>query len=152
MMTKIHLITTINAPVAIVFDLARNLNIHQQSVAKTNENIVGGRRSGLIEYNEIVTWRGKHFGLYLRHTSRITAMKIPKFFVDEMEKGLFKSFRHEHFFEEKEGLAVMTDILQYEVPYGFIGRFFDRLLLSKHLRQLLLERNEMLKELSENEQ
>ncbi len=151
-MARIQLITKINAPVAIVFDNARNLNVLLKSVAKTNERIVGGRKSGLIEYNEIVTWQGKHFGFYLKHTSRITAMDFPKYFVDEMEKGLFKSFRHEHFFEERDDLTVMTDVLEYEAPYGFIGKCFNKLLLQKHLTQLLLDRNEVLKNLSEDEQ
>ena len=75
--------------------------MHQQSASPTNETAIDGITSGLINYNETVTWRGKHFGFYLTHKSRITAMNLYDYFVDEMEEGKFKSFRHEHFFRKK---------------------------------------------------
>jgi ligand-binding SRPBCC domain-containing protein len=69
--------------------------------------------------------------------------------VDEMEKGKFKTFRHEHFFEEQNGFTVMKDKLQYETPFGLFGELFDILFLEKHLTKFLLERNKTLKEVSE---
>ncbi|MFT3687390.1 MAG: hypothetical protein QM783_21120 [Phycisphaerales bacterium] len=51
-MTTIHLITKIKAPVQTVFDLARNIDIHQQSTSKSNEKAIGGITSGLINLNE----------------------------------------------------------------------------------------------------
>ena len=67
-----------------------------------------------------------------------------------MIQGKFKSFKHLHFFEEKEGVTIMTDILEYETPLGFLGKFFDTLFLKKHLEKFLLERNQILKKLLEN--
>ena len=59
-MTTINLITKINAPKKVVFDLSRNIDVHQNSASKTNEKAIDGVTSGLINYNETVTWRGKH--------------------------------------------------------------------------------------------
>jgi ligand-binding SRPBCC domain-containing protein len=140
-MTTIHLITKIKAPIQTVFDVSRNIDIHQQSASKSKESAIAGITSGLINLNETVTWRGKHFGFYLTHKSRITAMTFYSYFVDEMEEGKFKSFKHEHFFEETKGVTTMTDKLQYETPYGIIGKLFDVLFLKRHLTQFLLERN-----------
>jgi ligand-binding SRPBCC domain-containing protein len=148
-MTTIHLITKIKAPIQIVFDVSRNIDIHQQSAFKSKEKAIDGITSGLINYNETVTWRGKHFGLYLTHKSRITAMDLYHYFVDEMEEGKFKSFRHEHFFEEKNGVCIMTDKLDYETPFGIFGKCFDYFFLKKHLTNFLLERNTILKTISE---
>lgn len=148
-MTTIRLITKINAPIQTVFDLARNIDVHQQSTFKSNEKAIAGVTSGLININETVTWRGKHFGIYLQHKSRITEMEIPNYFVDEMEEGRFKWFKHEHSFTEKNGITVMIDFLQYETPFGIFGKFFDRYFLEKHLRLFLLERNSVLKEMAE---
>ena len=75
--------------------------MHQQSASPSKEKAIAGVTSGLINLNETVTWRGKHFGVYLTHKSRITAMDFYDYFVDEMEEGKFKTFKHEHFFEEK---------------------------------------------------
>ena len=43
----------------------------------------------------------------------------------------------------------MKDQLQYETPFGILGKLFDVLLLKKHLTNFLLERNKVLKEVSE---
>lgn len=150
-MTVIKVITRINAPRQSVFDLSRNNDVHQQSASPTHETAIDGIMSGLINFNETVTWRGKHFGIYLKHKSRITAMNLYDYFVDEMEEGHFKSFRHEHFFTEKNGLTVMKDKLYYEVPFGVFGKVFDYLFLKNHLLNFLLERNKTLRILSEKQ-
>jgi ligand-binding SRPBCC domain-containing protein len=67
-----------------------------------------------------------------------------------MEEGKFKSFKHEHFFEETNDVIIMTDNLQYDTPFGIIGKLFDVLFLKKHLTQFLLERNRILKETAES--
>lgn len=79
-MTKIILLTKIKAPIETVFNLSRNIDIHLLSTSHTNEKAVAGKTSGLIELNETVTWKGKHFGFYLKHSSRITEMEFPNYF------------------------------------------------------------------------
>ena len=148
-MTTINLTTKIKAPKQTVFDASRNIDVHQQSASQSNEKAIAGVTSGLINLNETVTWRGKHFGFYLTHKSRITAMTFHEYFVDEMERGKFKTFKHEHFFEEENGFIIMKDKLQYETPFGIFGELFDILFLEKHLTNFLLERNKILKEVSE---
>lgn len=150
-MTTILLITKINAPIQTIFDLARNIDIHQQSTAQSNEKAIAGKTSGLIELGETVTFRGKHFGFNLKHQSEITEMETPNYFEDEMIKGHFKSFRHEHTFVTQNSVTVMVDYLQYKVPFGIFGKLFNKLLLKKHLENFLLKRNEMLKVLAEKQ-
>ncbi|MFH7017873.1 SRPBCC family protein [Flavobacterium sp. FlaQc-47] len=148
-MTTINLTTKIKASQKIVFDASRNIDIHQQSASKSNEVAIAGVTSGLINLNETVTWRGKHFGFYLTHKSRITAMNFNNYFVDEMEEGKFKFFKHEHFFEEENGVTIMKDKMQYETPAGIFGKWFDVLFLENHLTHFLLERNKTLKKVCE---
>ncbi|WP_158729247.1 MULTISPECIES: SRPBCC family protein [unclassified Flavobacterium] len=151
-MTTIQLTTKINAPIEIIFDLSRNIDVHQQSTAKSNETAIDGITSGLINLNETVTWRGKHFGVYLKHKSLISAMEIPTYFVDEMLEGKFKSFKHQHTFIQKNGFVIMEDKIQYETPYGIFGKLFDLLLLKNHLSTFIAERNSFIKKLAENHQ
>lgn len=151
-MTTINLITKINAPKQIVFDLARNIDIHKISTSQTNEIAIAGVTSGLINHNETVTWHGKHFGFYLTHKSIISAMEIPNYFVDEMKEGKFKSFKHEHSFVEKNGKTVMIDNLIYETPFGIFGKLFDKFLLKNYLTDFITKRNSILKNLAENQQ
>ena len=150
-MTTIKLITKINAPIQTVFDLARNIDIHQASLNQSNEKAIDGKTSGLIEKGETVTFRGKHFGIYLNHQSKITEMENPVYFVDEMIQGHFKSFRHEHSFVEKNGKTAMIDLIEYKTPFGIFGRVFDRFFLKKYLTKILTERNTFIQQTAENE-
>lgn len=144
-MTTIHLTTIINAQIETVFNNSRNIDLHQQSASQTHEKAIAGRITGLIKKGETVTWKGKHFGFYIQHQSIITEMDFPTYFVDKQLKGHFKSFKHQHLFEEKNGTTIMQDILQYETPFGWFGKLFDYFFLKKHLIAFLLYRNEILK-------
>lgn len=149
-MTTIQLTTQINAPLQIVFDTARDIDLHQKSAATSNEKAIAGVTFGLINEGETVTWRGKHFGFYLTHKTRITKMDFYDYFLDEMEEGRFKSFKHQHLFKEENGVTFMKDHLEYETPYGIFGELFDILFLEKHLTNFLLARNKILKETAES--
>ena len=149
-MTLIETSTYINAPIQKVFDLSRDIDVHQHSASKTHEVAIAGTIHGLINLGETVTWRGKHFGSYLRHTSLITQMELYNFFVDEMIQGHFKAFRHEHYFEEKNGGTIMKDKLYYETPFWIFGKLFDVLLLKSHLTKFLFNRNHVLKNIAES--
>ena len=43
----------------------------------------------------------------------------------------------------------MSDTLIWESPFGLLGRIVDRLLLKRHLTQLVSTRNAKLKEIAE---
>lgn len=148
-MTTIHLKTYIKAPILTVFDLSRDISVHEASTENTREKAIAGRTSGKINLGETVTWRAKHFGIYLKHTSLISALKSPTYFVDEMTEGVFKSFRHEHIFKQTENETEMTDCLQYEVPYGIFGRLFNYFVLKSYLTKFLHERNQHIKQQAE---
>jgi len=60
-MPTIHVTTFIAAPPDRVFDLSRNIDLHKQSMSKHGEEAVAGTRFGLIEKDETVTWKAKHF-------------------------------------------------------------------------------------------
>jgi ligand-binding SRPBCC domain-containing protein len=94
----INLETRIAAPVSRCFLLALSIDLHVDSTAGTREQAVAGVTTGLIGEGESVTWRGRHFGLMLQHTSRITQYEPPAFFQDVMTAGVFKSFEHDHRF------------------------------------------------------
>ncbi len=149
-MTTIKLTTKINAPIQVVFDLNRNIDIHKLSTSKSNETAIAGVTSGLINQGETVTWRGKHFGIYLTHKSVIPQMEFPNYFVDEMVEGRFKTFKHLHEFVAKNGQTIMTDTIEYQTPYGIFGKLFDKLILKNYLTKFIQERNDFIKKTAEN--
>ena len=149
-MSNIHLVTVINASAERCFDLSRSIELHMQSTAKTGERAVAGRTLGLAEYGDTITWEATHFGIRQQLTTKITAMERPRYFVDEMLKGAFKSIHHKHTFEYQAGATIMTDDFHYETPFWILGWLFDVLVLKKYMTGFLLERNSLIKEIAEN--
>ena len=150
-MSKIHITSGIAVPIERVFDLSRSINLHQISTASTNEKAIGGIMSGLINKNETVTWQAKHLFKTRQFTSKITEMKTPVSFIDEMIKGDFKSFRHEHHFKAAENGTIMIDLIDFETPYGKIGKIANALFLKSYLENFLIKRNEVIKEYAETQ-
>jgi ligand-binding SRPBCC domain-containing protein len=142
--------TRVAAPPSRCFDLARDVNAHERSTAASRERAVAGVTSGLLGLGDEVTWEATHFGVRQRLTSRITEFDPPKRFVDEMVRGAFRSFRHEHRFNEIEGGTEVVDIFDYTAPLGRLGRLADVLFLSRYMTRLLRDRNAYLKRAAES--
>lgn len=150
-MPSIHLTTFIAAPAERIFDLSRSINLHKISTASTGEEAIAGVTSGLINKDETVTWQAKHLFKKRIFTSKIVAMELKTFFCDEMIKGDFKSFRHEHHFKPVENGTIMIDLLEFESPYGALGRFVNKYYLKRYIEKFLEKRNNVIKEYAETE-
>ena len=150
-MPTIELETFIHAEIGICFDLARSIDLHSISTAKTNEKAIAGRMKGLIEAHEFVTWEATHFGIRQKLTSKITTFERPFHFRDEMQKGIFKSIHHDHYFSETEHGVLMKDIFNYRAPYGFLGKIAEKLVLTDYLKKFLIERNQVIKNYAETD-
>ncbi|SFJ86524.1 Polyketide cyclase / dehydrase and lipid transport [Halobacillus dabanensis] len=140
----------IHAPVDVCFDLARNVDIHTETTAGTNEKAVGGVTEGLLEKGDTVTWEATHFGIRQRLTAKIIHMEKPTVFVDSMVKGAFRSFTHTHRFKEEEGGTIMTDTFEYKSPYGPLGILADKLFLEKYMTDFIVSRAKELKRIAED--
>jgi len=151
-MTTIKITTNYFASIETIFNTNRDIDIHQQSASKSKEIAIAGITTGLINKNETVTWKGKHFGVFITHQSIISEMIFPTYFVDEQLNGQFKKFKHQHFFEQKENYVEVRDLLEYETPFGIFGKLFDKLFLKKHLTNFIIHRNAILKDLAEKQQ
>ena len=150
-MPTIHLTTVIYAPMERVFNLSRSITLHKRSMAHLQEEAIKGRLNGLIENNETVTWRARHLGKNRVLTTRVTDMRSPEYFCDEMEQGDFKYMRHEHHFKAIENATVAIDIMDFEVPYGKLGQLFTKFYLKKYMSRLLQQRNRVIKDYAETE-
>ena len=132
--------TWIEAPIERCFDAARDLDLHVESMQHTGERAVGGRMTGLIGDGEEVTWRARHFGVTQHFTSRITKFAPPHHFRDEMQRGAFRSFVHDHFFVVEGNRTKMTDVLVFSAPLGVLGLIAEKLFLHRYLDRLLRDR------------
>ena len=148
-MPLIQLHTYINSDIKTCFDLARNIDFHQESLIHSKEKAIAGKTSGLITMGESVTWEATHFGIKQQLTSKITAFDAPNYFVDEMVSGAFKSFKHEHIFKTEGNQTLMIDKFYFESPFGIFGKLANKLFLKNYMIKLLATRNSLLKEKAE---
>ncbi len=141
----------INAPIQRVFDLARCIDLHTESMSESKEKAIAGVTKDLINKDETVTWEAVHFGIKQKLTSKITIFERPYHFRDSMVKGAFKRFDHDHFFETKDSQTIMKDVFDYDSPLGFLGNIADALFLESYMTKLLQSRNQLIKAVAESD-
>ncbi len=151
-MPVIELTIEIRAPLERTFDLARSVELHMDSTARTGERAVAGVTSGLMELGQEVTWRARHFGTWQHLTSRITAFVRPFHFRDSMVRGAFQRFDHDHFFSQRGDLTLMRDVFDFQAPFGILGQVANRVFLIAYMRRFLVARNALIKAVAETEQ
>lgn len=140
-MPVIRLETFIAAEPDVCFDLSRSVDLHLDSFSRTRERAIAGVTSGLMGAGDEVTWEAVHFGVRQRFTSAITEFDRPRRFVDEMKRGAFRRFRHEHEFKPVEAGTLMIDSVDYASPWGPLGKLADVLFVRSYLTRLLTDRN-----------
>jgi ligand-binding SRPBCC domain-containing protein len=148
-MPVILLETFLSAPVQDCFDAARNLDLHLGSMKHTGEKAVAGKLSGLAESGDVITWEAVHFGIRQQLTVEIGKMNPPYYFEDFMVKGAFAEMHHTHFFDVMPDGTRMRDVFRFRAPLGILGRMAEGLFLTRYMRNLLLTRNQFLKQIVE---
>jgi ligand-binding SRPBCC domain-containing protein len=76
------------------------------------------------------------FGLKMDWMTEITHVVEKQFFVDEQRMGPYKLWHHQHHLEEKNGKVLMTDIVTYIPPYGFLGAIANTLIIKNQLKSI----------------
>lgn len=85
-------------------------------------------------------------GIRMRWVTEITHMSELKYFVDEQRFGPYKMWHHQHIIEAIEGGVLMTDIVDYQPPMGFIGAIANQLVIKKQLKNIFSFRTKKLEE------
>lgn len=76
------------------------------------------------------------WGIRMRWVTEITHVQEGAFFVDEQRFGPYAFWHHKHFFSEIEGGTEMVDVVDYALPYGFLGSWLHPLLVSPKLEEI----------------
>ncbi|MFN5182541.1 MAG: SRPBCC family protein [Bacteroidota bacterium] len=79
-------------------------------------------------------------GIKLHWVTEITHVKNKSFFVDEQRFGPYKFWHHQHHLKEVEGGVEMIDIIHYKIPFGFLGKIANTLLVKKQLEEIFSHR------------
>lgn len=75
-------------------------------------------------------------GIPMRWTTEITHVVDRKYFVDEQRFGPYSFWHHQHWFTEVVGGIEMTDIVNYGLPLGFLGRIAQSIFVKNKLQEI----------------
>ncbi len=76
------------------------------------------------------------FGIKLTWSSEITHIREFEFFVDEQKVGPYKFWHHQHHIKKYDSGVLMTDIINYSPPFGFLGALANTVLIQKKLKEI----------------
>jgi ligand-binding SRPBCC domain-containing protein len=150
-METIRLGTWINAPVERCFLLSLSVDLHVAAARSTRKTASAPVTEGMIAEGETLTFRGRHFGVYWRHTSLIEKLRPHSYYRDVMIAGPFQYFEHDHHFAAMDDGTRMRDDIRFSARGGLMGRLATRIYLRRRLKAYLMERNAMIKRLAESE-
>ena len=86
-------------------------------------------------------------GIKTKWVTEITHVKDKEYFVDEQRFGPYSLWHHKHFIKEIEGGVEMEDIIDYKVPFGFLGQLVQPILVKPKLEEIFNYRTTKLEEL-----
>lgn len=87
------------------------------------------------------------FGIPMHWQTMIIDVKPLDVFADTQLKGPYKLWHHTHTFIEKDGGVLMTDIVNYELPFGILGDWVHSLIVRKKIESIFAYRKQVLEKL-----
>lgn len=86
-------------------------------------------------------------GIKMDWMTEITHVNPKEFFVDEQRIGPYKIWHHQHHFKAIDGGVEMTDIIDYAVPLGPLGKLVEPFLVRPKLKEIFDFRTKKMEEL-----
>lgn len=96
-----------------------------------------------VEFDLTLRWRG----VPLRWRTRIDAFDAPERFIDRQLSGPYLSWRHVHTFAATPTGTRMEDRVEYQLPWGPIGRLARALTVRRQLEEIFAYRERMVRHL-----
>lgn len=87
------------------------------------------------------------FGIKMKWVTEISHIKEPEYFIDQQYWGPYKFWHHKHELIAIDGGVLMTDIINYKPPYGFLGSIANSIAIRKRLDEILRYRKAKLEEI-----
>lgn len=83
-------------------------------------------------------------GIKTRWVTEITHVVKKEYFVDEQRIGPYKFWHHKHFFKPVSGGVEIEDKVDYQLPFGIMGKFVHALIVEAKLDEIFSYREDKL--------
>jgi ligand-binding SRPBCC domain-containing protein len=70
-------------------------------------------------------------GIRMIWVTEIAHFEEMRYFVDEQRIGPYSMWHHQHFIEPNDQGVLMTDIVSYSPPFGFLGALANSIFISR---------------------
>jgi ligand-binding SRPBCC domain-containing protein len=94
-----------------------------------------------------IEYRIKLSGLPLRWKTLIASFEPDVRFVDEQLAGPYKRWHHTHTFRDVPGGTEVGDRVEYELPFGILGRLVHAVMVRRQLKTIFDYRARVMREL-----
>ena len=134
---------TINTPINEVWYFFSNpYNLKKVSIPGSGFEVINDAPSTIIK-DMIVIHRIYPFPfIRAKWISKIIKVEYPTLFIDEMQKGPFASWKHQHHFEKiDETTTLIKDKIEYSLPFGRLGKVFDFIIRQKLQKSFSYRKN-----------
>lgn len=102
--------------------------------------------SGVMYAGQLIQYRIRILpGVSTHWVTEITHLREREYFVDEQRYGPYALWHHQHHFREVAGGVEMTDIVNYAIPFGIIGRLVNRFFVRGRVNVIFDHRFEAVK-------
>ncbi len=95
----------------------------------------------------LIEYRLRWHGLPIAWVTRIEEWSPPHRFVDTQIRGPYKLWHHTHVLHAVDGGTRMTDVVQYALPLGPIGRFAHAIAVRRDVTNIFDYRRQRIAEL-----
>lgn len=85
-------------------------------------------------------------GIKTKWVTEITHVRDEMYFVDEQRFGPYALWHHKHFIKNVEGGIEMEDIIDYKIPFGWLGQLMHPILVKPKLEEIFAYRKQKLEE------
>jgi ligand-binding SRPBCC domain-containing protein len=143
---QIHTTQKIPVSIAEIWDFVSSpSNLKEITPRHMGFHITSKNAAEKMYAGMIITYKvSPLFGIKLTWVTEITHVKKHAYFVDEQRMGPYKMWHHQHKIEAIEGGVLMTDIVSYQPPFGFLGAIANFLFIRRQLKNIFDFRTEAL--------
>jgi ligand-binding SRPBCC domain-containing protein len=94
-----------------------------------------------------ISYTIRWLGLPMRWTSVIAEYDPPRCFIDEQVHGPYRYWRHQHRFQSDGAGTLISDIVDYALPFGPLGRLAHAAVVKSQLLAIFNFRQQAVAEL-----
>jgi ligand-binding SRPBCC domain-containing protein len=105
-----------------------------------------GRAEKELRAGSLIEYKLRIRGVPMRWLTEIEVWEPPCRFVDNQLRGPYKLWHHEHRFAERDGGTLISDRVDYALPFGVLGQIVHGLIVRRDVESTFEFRRKRLEE------